>query len=134
MLGLYGQLKQMRDLVQGLQTNHVNTSFDSKISKWVADTGLPVEATDFAKELYLAYEGDDLDSEFPTILKNRWEQVVGLARAAEQKRIESARKLPFVPGRGGQGVPSKPLTDKLAKASPAQVADELWDAMQGGTE
>lgn len=126
---LYNQIKRMSDQVNGLQSNHLNSSFESKISRWVGDLGLPVEATDFAKELYLAYEGEGLDDEFPTILKNRWEQITGLSRKAEQARIAQARQLPFVPGKGGQGVPSKPLTDRLAKASPKEVADELWDAM-----
>jgi len=130
LIGLARQLKATQDLVNNLQSNHVNSSFEGKITRWVGELGLPAEATDFAKELYLAYEGEGLDEEFPTILKNRWEQVVSLARQAERARIDSARKLPFVPGRGGQGVPSKPLSDKLAKANPAQVADELWEAMQ----
>lgn len=127
---LYHQLKATRDMVNNLQSNHTNSAFENKISRWVGELGLPPEAKELAQEIYLAYEGDDLDSEFPNILRNRWDQLMSIARATEKARVDNARRLPFVPGKGGQGVPSKPLQDKLAKASPAQVADELWDAMQ----
>ena len=56
---MYKQLKQMGSVLSGLQGRHAQGDFDTKIAKFVKETGLPDKATNWAKKLYLAYEGDD---------------------------------------------------------------------------
>lgn len=132
-LGLmYKQLKQVSQLVSGLQGRHSATEFEGKIDRFVTSGGLPKEATEFAKELYLAYEGDDLDQEFPAILKRRWEQLSGIYKASEKARVDQARRQPFVPGKGGNGTPSKPLNQNFAKASAKEIAEAFWPGMVDG--
>ena len=128
---LYKKLQQVGQTVQQLNRVHNNSSFESKISKFVKDAGLPEKATNWAQELYVAYEGDDLDQEFPRILKERWEQLTGLHEEARKAKIEQARRLPFVPGKGGNGSASRPL-ENLAKASAKDIADAMWPGMVDG--
>lgn len=132
-LGLmYQRIQQLEAGVGQYSSQRAEQEFDGKITRFVNEVGLPAEATDFAKKLYLAYEGDDLDAEFPAILRDEWERVSSLIEAQRRKRIEDARRAPFVPGKGGNGRPSAPLSSRLAKASSAETADALWDMVQAG--
>ena len=128
---MYRQMKSMDQQLKQLYSQHTNTSFDSKITRFVKDSGLPEKAADWAKKLYLAYEGDDLDQEFPKILKQEWEAIGGLVRDTEKQKLERARQVPFVPGRGGNGTPSKPL-EGFAKKSAKDIADAFWPGMVDG--
>lgn len=129
---LYQKIQQLEQGVNSYSGERAEQEFGTKIQRFVSETGLPAEAVDFAKKLYLAYEGDDLDAEFPGILKNEWETMERLYEAQRRKRIDDARRAPFVPGKGGNGRPSAPLSSRLATASPAETADALWDMMQAG--
>ena len=128
---LYKRLQEMGTQFQGIQSRHTQSDFDSKITKYVSDLGLPVESAELAKEIYLAYEGDDLDTEFPNILRNRWEQIQNIVKKQNQSRIEAARNKPFVPGKGGSASPSNRLQN-MAKMSAKQIADELWPGAVNG--
>lgn len=133
LLGTLQQLQQMQAVVQGLNQTHVSQSWESKIDRWLADGGFPPEAKDLAKEIYLAYEGDDLDEEFPRIFGERWNQIEKLVEARRQAAVRAARPQPFVPGKGGNTGPSKGLKMN-PKASAREVADQLWHALDGGSE
>lgn len=125
------ELLSMKQQFSSVQTERTNSAFDSKITGWVRSMGLPPEANDFAKELYLAYEGDDLDQEFPGILKTRWESLQKMFKATEAAKIAQSRNLPFTPGRGGNGTPTKPFELK-ANASSKEIADMLFPMLGGG--
>ena len=132
MLAMSLMYKQQQEMAQRLNDVHSRSTqgdFKTKMTGYVQTLGLPAEAVDLATEVYLAYTGDDLDEEFPTILRNRWEQVQNLVRQADRKRVDEARRAPFLPGKGGQGSPSKPLS--MAGKSAAERADILWDSLQG---
>lgn len=104
------------------------TDFKSKIAKYRADLELPDEAGEYLEELYSAYEGEDLDTEFPNIAKKRFEQLSAMVRQMDKKRFEAARQKPFVAGKGGNASPSKPLD--LSRMTSRETADTLWAAMQ----
>ena len=129
---MYRQMKQMGVTLNQLHSQHTNTEFDSKIARFVKENGLPEKATGWAKKLYLAYEGDDLDQEFPKILKEEWEGIGGVIRASEKERVEAARRQPFVPGKGGNGSPSLPLKQDWARKSAREISDALWPGMVDG--
>lgn len=125
------QMKQMRDTLNGLNQSHVSSTFEAKISKWLTDGGYPPEAADLAKEIYLAYEGDDLDQEFPGIFKARWEQLNRILNAQRDAAARKARESrQFVPGKGGQAGPSSPLQLK-GNESAKDVAERLWASLDG---
>lgn len=126
-LALVQQIKQMKGVLDGLNQSHVMSGFDSKVNRWVKEANIPAEATEWVKKLYLAYEGDDLDQEFPAILKGEWEN---LNRLITSQRDAAARKARedrlFVPGRGGNAGPNKPIQLKGSE-SPKDLADKLWE-------
>jgi hypothetical protein len=131
LLAALQQMQKMQQVLGRLNETHTNAGFDAKINKWLTDGGYPVEAADLAKEIYLAYEGDNLDQEFPEIFKNRWEQVVRAIEAQRAAKVAQNRRNPFVPGKGGQAGPNRPLQPNPA-ATAAETADMLWEAMQTG--
>jgi hypothetical protein len=130
-MGILKAVQKLNGIVSGLNENHTNSQFDSKISRWLQEGGYPQEYSDLAKEVYLAYEGTDLDAEFPQIFKNRVEQVEKAWEAKRRQNAEAARRRPFVPGKGGEAQPSAPLKLNV-KNSARQDADELWEQLQFG--
>jgi hypothetical protein len=130
LLGTLKQLQSMQKLVSQLQETHTTNSFESKITKLLSENGYSNEYSDIAKEIYLAYEGDDLDVEFPGIFESRINQLRKAFEAERQAKLREARPRPFLPGRGGDGRPSKPL-DIKPDASSKEVADQLWPLFQG---
>lgn len=130
LLGALKQMEKMQRIVQGLHQNHSTTSFESKIQRWLDEGGYPKEASNLAKEIYLAYEGDDLDQEFPRIFKERWDEIGRIVEAQRQAKLNAARKPAFVPGKGGQASPSRPLTFK-GNESARDIAESLWKEYNG---
>jgi hypothetical protein len=126
------KIQSMEKTLGGLNENHSMQSFEGKIAKWLQDGGYDAGYADLAKEIYLAYEGDDLDTEFPQIFAGRVKQIEDLMERSRSAKLNAARRQPFVPGRGGNTGPSQPL--KLdPRASHQQVADALWDSIQEGS-
>jgi hypothetical protein len=132
MLAALRKIQELERVASGLHEVHSSGAFDAKINKWLTDGGYPLEAADLAKEIYLAYEGDDLDNEFPRIFEERWRQIEKVIEAQRQQKIRAARPQPFVPGRGGDVKPSRPLEIKPASSS-RDVAEELFNLF-GQTE
>lgn len=123
------ELVQARNTLNGLYTNHTNSTWESQMTNWVSDLGYDPKTPgvmDIAKEIYLAYEGADLNQEFPRILKERMGQLEQVFEARRNANLQAARRGPFLPGRGGNANPSKPL-EMDPKASPRQIADQLWN-------
>lgn len=123
-------LKQMQGVVNQLQSTHVNSSFESKIDRWLTENNWSPDLKDLAKEVYLAYEGNDLDDEFPRIFGARVDQMRRAFEAERTAKIRASKPNPFVPGKGGHAGPSKPL-DLKASASSKEIADQLWGTLQG---
>lgn len=131
-LGLiYKQLQEQQAIVKQLHGRTSSSDFNSKISNWVRSAGIPEGAAQWAKELYLAYEGDDLDQEFPRILSERWGQVQNAIKSQRQQEVQAARNRPFLPGKGGQATPGAPLNNFKNKSA-REIADSLWPGMVDG--
>lgn len=125
------ELQRLRSIVSGLHSTHTNQSFDAKVTKWLTDGGYPLEAKELAKDIYLAYEGDDLDQDFPRIFSERWEQIQQIIETQRQSKLNAARKQPFIPGRGGNVKPSKPLEIK-PDIGRKELTDLLFNMAQEG--
>lgn len=134
LLATLKKLQQMEQIVGGLHQTSTNAAFDSKIGNFLKDGGYGEELRDIATELYLAYEpGPELDEAFPRLLDERVKQVEAYAEARRRTALERARRQPFVPGRGGQAGPNKPL-QLDPRANAAETAAALWDRLQPGSE
>lgn len=130
---MVAMLKKLMDLEtrhQTLMDTHNQSSFDNKIGRWLKDGGYDEAWADTARKLYLAYEpSQELDDEFPSLLKDHIEGIQRVIEAQRQKATQAARKVPFVPGRGGQAGPSKPF-ELDPKLSPKQMAEQLWNSVR----
>lgn len=128
---MWQQMQRMQQGFQGVQSTHLESQHDTRVKQWLSDAGLPTdpEAIELAKDIYAGYEGHDLDTEFPTIFKQRWDAMFGLFNRLQAKRVEEARKTRgLIPGKGGQGMPGKPLQDPYKPAK--QIADDIWESLQ----
>jgi len=131
-LGLAQEVQRMQKQLGGLNERHVNSTFNSKIDKFLADGGYGPELRNLAVETYLAYEpGSDLDAEFPRILAERIDEISKYVEAKRQDKLNQTRRQPFIPGKGGQTGPSKPL-ELDPRASARETAEKLWESMQFG--
>lgn len=126
------EIARQRAIVEQLQGGATSQAFDAKISKWLTDGGYPNDpaVVDLAKEVYLAYEGDNLDYEFPEMFRARWEGVKRVLEAERQAKVNAARKPAFVPGRGGTVGPSRPL-QLDPKLSARDSAEQIWEQFYG---
>lgn len=129
LVAIYKKLEAMGGTVSSFTQAKREQDLTSKIGQFLKEGGYDEGYRDFATELYTAYEGEDLDREFPTILKNRLEQLTKLQRAIDQKKVADAKRTPFIPGRGGQGTPSGQLKPKGFQDAKA-ISDSMWDALQ----
>ncbi len=123
------RLAEAEKRLGGFAQERSEREFKARISGVVKELGLPDEASELAEEIYLAYTGDDLDQEFPSILSKRWEQLEKLVRARDKAKLEAARAKPFVPGKGGLGSAQKPLN--TAKLTAREIADQVWEGLSG---
>jgi hypothetical protein len=131
-LGLmYKRMMQMDQTLQGLNSTQTNASFETKINEFAKAGHIPEKLIPRVKELYLAYEGDDLDQEFPRILSEWYEDIKTVSRDTERQRVEGARRNPFVPGQGGNASPGQKLQTH-ARSSAKEIADAFWPGMVDG--
>ena len=126
---LAGVMKQL----EGYNSRTQQQDFQSKIGSFLKQGGYGDEYRDFAQELYLAYEGEDLDEEFPNILKNRIGQLERAMKAREAKAQADRRKNLFIPGKDTNGAsPSGPLsTKRLGRMKPKDLAGLVFDQFIG---
>lgn len=123
------KIKSLEGVVKTINQSYVTNGFESKIDRWLTENGWPSDLKDLAKEVYLAYEGDDLDQEFPRIFSARVDQMRKAFEAERQAKIRASKPQPFVPGQGGKASPSKPLQFK-ADASAREIAEQMWPLFQ----
>ena len=125
---LYQQVLDLSKQFKGFSQQSQGQQFEGKIRNFVKATGLPDSATDYAKRLYLAYEGDDLDQEFPDILRDAWNRDANLLRQADKQRVQAARA-PGVPGKGGSGTPGG-KAGLTGRENAKDTTNFLWDYIQ----
>lgn len=130
---MHNQMLEMNKTMTALQGKSSGSDFNSYISKTLTDSGLPPQAAEWAKEVYLAYEGPDLAQEFPEILSKRWNQLQGIYASSQKAKVDAARsQRSFFPGKGGQGSPSRGASLLKGNETAKDTADKLWDALQAG--
>jgi hypothetical protein len=132
---MYNVVMQQQRALQGIHGQTQQTTLDRKLDEFVRQVGRdPQDYKEFARELYHAYEGDDLDYEFPQILQRRLEQLERLSEKARSQKVAAARKSPFpIPGKGGAGAAPKG-PGLTGRESSKQTADSLWEMLAQSEE
>lgn len=104
---------------------------EQKIRGALSKIGLdPDEYFDEADIFYRAHEGDTLDEDFPSMFKEFVEKRTERQKRLKQQRMDQARQMPFVPGKGGFGS-TKGDHGLTGKETPQELADKMWALMQG---
>lgn len=130
LLAALNKIKDMESRYGVLAETHASQTFESKINRWLEEGGYDKGLAGFAKHVYLSYEpGPELDEEFPQILKERVEEAQKVFEGQRTQKLNQARRQPFVPGKGAHVGPSKALEIR-PDASPAEVADMLWESVR----
>lgn len=133
---LWQRLKGVDSTVGSFKQQKTEADFNARLADAIKTHSLPDDdaVRELGRDVYLSHEGEDLDQEFPSMLKARYDALTKLIRLADQKRAQEGRARLFKPleSAGGSGVPSKPLANKkLMTADPKQLADELWPLVSG---
>lgn len=128
---MFQRLQALGGTVGTLQSRTTEGDFHGKLSAARASLGLPDDPVigELLQDVYLSHEGEDLDQEFPNIVRQRIEALRLLFRNLDKKEAEDSRANRLgIPGKGGAAAPGRPL--RRGFQSPQQIADELWP---GGT-
>lgn len=105
------KLQGLDGTVTGLSGRSSATDMAQKFSQVRSSVGLPEAPVinDFVQDIYYSHEGEDLEREFPNMVKQRWNDLVAAVRSWDKQRAQDARTARLgIPGRGGNGTPGSP--------------------------
>jgi hypothetical protein len=131
---LFQRLQQLDGTVGSLANRTGNEDFTGKIARVRGDLQLPddPQVNELLQDIYLSHEGNDLDQEFPNMVKTRFDALRQVVRAMDRQEAETARANRIgLPGRGGAASPGRPL--RRGFQTPQQIADDLWPGGQPET-
>jgi hypothetical protein len=128
---VYKDYKSLRDVVGKSYGKEAERDLDSRFAEIRAQQGLPDDEVirEIMQDIYYSHEGDDLNQEFPEMVRKRLEALNKTFKARDRKTVEAAKKSPF-PSKGGE---SSPLSGKTGGyKTPQDRADELWPMINPG--
>ena len=125
------KIAQMEQGFGTIRQERTAQQFDRQIKDVLQELDLDPEYLEDAKAYYLAHEGDDLDEKFPEMYKAHVEKRRAIEARIAQRRRETARQTPFVPGKGGKTAANRELD--FAGKSAKEQADMLWDSLQASS-
>ena len=128
---LYKDYKELRDNVGASQGKQAEKDLDTRFLKIREDQGLPDSdvVNELMRDVYYSHEGDTLDTEYPQMLRKRWEGIQKAVRDADRAAAKVAKESPF-PSKGGQISPTSGKTDGYK--TPEERANELWPMLSPG--
>ena len=128
---LYKDYKELRDNVGSSQGKQAEKDLDTRFLKIREDQGLPDSdvVNELMRDVYYSHEGDTLDTEYPEMLRKRWEGIQKAVRDADRAAAKVAKESPF-PSRGGQISPTSGKTGGYK--TPEDRANELWPMLSPG--
>lgn len=125
---MFAHIKRQDQVLQQLQGTHQQSRFNERVTSVRTELGLPddPEANEFLADLYAAYEGPDLDEQYPELARKRVEGLRRIFRELDRRQAQQARQN-LIPGRGGNATPGRQLNQGYK--SPEQIANELGAAL-----
>jgi len=128
---VYKDYKSLRDVVGKSYGKQAERDLDTRFEEIRTQQGLPDDEVvrEIMRDIYHSHEGDDLDAQFPEMVRKRLEALQKTFRDKDRKAAETAKKSPF-PSKGGE---SSPISGKTGGyKTPQDRADELWPMISPG--
>jgi uncharacterized phage infection (PIP) family protein YhgE len=128
---LHKQYKALQSNVGETRGAQAQKDLDSRFMKIREEQGLPDAEVikEVMQDIYLSHEGDSLDSEFPAMMRNRWEAIQKAVRDSDRAAAKKAKNSPF-PSRGGEVSPTSGKTGGYK--TPEERTNELWPMLNPG--
>jgi hypothetical protein len=128
---VYQDYKSLRDQVSKSQGKQAASDLDGRFAKIREEQGLPDSEIvhELMRDVYFSHEGDDLDREYPDMLRKRWEGIQKAVRDADRATAKKAKTSPF-PSRGGEVSPTSGKTGGYQ--TPEERANALWPMLNPG--
>ena len=128
---MYKEYKSLKDNVGTQSSKQAEVELDGRFVQLRDEHGLPDEpwANDWLRDVYFSHEGNDLDKEYPEMVRGRLDSMRKGLRELDRRVAAEAKKSPF-PTKGGEMSPTSGQTE--AYKSPRDRADELWPMMNPG--
>jgi len=123
---LYQELGKVQKAMQEIQGGKRESDFNSLITRTRAELGLPDSdvVTEAIKDVYLSHQDDDdLRENFPSLVRDRMENLKKVFFEAAKTQASQARKLPFS-GAGGTVAPTGGAD--RGRMTVEQIADMLY--------
>ena len=128
---IYRDYKSLRDVVGKSYGQQAERDLDTRFQEIRSEQGLPDEEVirEIMQDVYYSHEGDDLNREFPEMVRKRLDGLRKTFRDMDRKNAAAAKKSPF-PSKGGEASPVAGKTGGYK--SPQDRADELWPMINPG--
>jgi len=128
---IYRDYKSLRDVVGKSYGQQAERDLDTRFQEIRSEQGLPDEEVirEIMQDVYYSHEGDDLNREFPEMVRKRLDGLRKTFRDMDRKTAVAAKKSPF-PSKGGEASPVAGKTGGYK--SPQERADELWPMINPG--
>jgi exonuclease VII large subunit len=129
---MYQEYKSLKEGLGQQSSKTAEAELSSRFQKVRDDQGLPDEpwVNDYLQDVYYSHEGNDLNTEYPGMVRERLDTMRKGFRAMDQKAAKAAKgKSPF-PGKGGEISFADGKTGGYK--SPQDRADELWPMINPG--
>jgi len=129
---MYKEYKALKGQL-GTHTNaQAEADLSGRFTKVREEHQLPDEpwVNNYLQDVYYSHEGNDLNTEFPNMVRERLEVMRKGFRGLDRQAAESARKVSSFPGKGGEVAFTDGKTGGYK--SPQDRADELWPMMNPG--
>lgn len=128
---LYKKLEGVGSQVSEFKSSASKEALNGLYTQVRADVQLPNDPVikEFLEDIYWSHTGNDLNQEFPKMVRERWSQLVAAVRAWD-KANAAKQRTEGLPGRGGAATPSKPV--KRGFQSAEDIAKEWFPLIREG--
>ena len=130
---MYQEYKSLKEGLGKQTSKSAEAELSSRFHKVRDEQGLPDEPSvnQYLQDVYYSHEGNDLDTEYPGLVRERIDTMRKAFRDMDRKAAAAAKEKSPFPGKGGE----VSFTDGKTGGykSPQDRADELWPMINPGT-
>jgi len=129
---VYRDYKSLKDVVGQSYGQQAERDLDTRFQEIRNTQGLPDDEVirEIMLDVYHSHEGDDLNSQFPEMVRKRLDGLRKTFRDMDRKTVATAKQSPF-PSKGGEASPISGKTGGYK--TPQDRANELWPMINPGS-